>query len=346
MMDRAENFNLLAKSEQSQSAARFVLVTIIAVYIGGVAMFTEQPPEIVRIAIALTIFSPIAGAWLYYVRRFPLPVAEAAWRLQAGIFADTSMIALTLAIGGINVLPLYVMYIWVIMGNGLRFGAHQMSSATAISVISLTIAALVSPLWILSPLATALLAAGLVIVDVFYRRVLNELTEERRTKERLIRELREAQLDVSEAGLLGTESFLENVQERMEGLPDGSFLAGIVVTYSGEAAAAVGNPHSDSGRRLAALVTSELRGADIATLGGEHEFWLLIEPKKIADAKAVANRVRKAFESATPPLNTAAGIAAYPMTLTDARGLFDAARASGARDDASKLRHLFAVDSD
>ena len=347
MLTKKSGLSIVETTEESQALARFVLVTVIALYIGGVALFTEQPPEIVRIAITTTIFSPLAGLWWFFVRRDQRSRQQVLWRIYAGIFADTTMIAITIEIGGFNALPLYIMYLWVIMGNGMRFGTNEMATATAASILSLTITAIVSPHWPLPALPTAVLVLGLLIVDGFYRRILKERDAANETVARLLQDLRDAQLDTSEAGLLGKDTFLRNVQEQMEDLSAGSFLAAIVIGFTGKDAPRVGNPLSDIAQSLSQRITSELRGSDLATLGSENELWMLISPKRMSDASAVAERIRTAFKDIAPALDVTVGIAAYPMTVTDPEGLFALARQNGARDGkpgTRRHRHLASVD--
>ena len=347
-MGDTAKIDILAKTEQSQALARFIIVSIVAVYIGGLVVFTEQPPELVRIAVSAATYCPIAGLWFYYVRRQPLPFDEALWRIYAGIFGDTTMTGIFIAIGGVNMLAIYVIYLWVILGNGMRFGANIMSAATAASVISLSVASMISPVWVLPPIATIVFVLGLLFVDLFTRRLINERDKAQSLARRLAHELHEAQLGASADGLLDPDVFLSRVDERLAELEDGGLLTAIVIAYEGESAATLGNPHSPSGRKLRSIVSSELRGSDIAATGGGDELWLLIEPKRLNDAVAVGERLQRAFSAVDPTLRTTLGVAAYPMTETDAAGLLAAARAtlSGAGEAAKKYRrHLFAVDN-
>ncbi len=346
-METAGEINLLARSEASQALARSVIVSLIALYLGGLVSLTEQPQEIVRIGAWAGVYCPVSWVWWNYVRRRPLPFEQAQWRIYAGIFADVAMIGVFISIGGPEVLPIYIVYLWVIMGNGMRFGEQTMFAATFASVVSLSLAALVSPRWVMSPVPTTVFACGLLIVNMFGRRIIRQRDEAMDLVRRLTQELQEARLDVTEAGIMERTAFLSRVDQELEELRDGSVLAAIVIHYDSEGAARVSNPHSDVGRLVARNIASELRGSDIATFGSEHEVWLLIEPKRQSDAQAVASRVSRAIASVIQDIRTRMGIAIYPMVQADAEGLFEAARADvrGPANPRAK-GHLSVVDRD
>ena len=345
-MSRLARISILERTEQSQALARFIIVSIVAVYTGGIVLFTAQPPELARIAISAATYCPIAGVWWYYVRREPLPFEQAAWRIYAGIFADTTMVGIFIAIGGADMLAIYVIYLWIILGNGMRFGANMMSAATAASVISLSVAAMVSPVWVLPPISTVVFILGLLIVDVFARRLIHERDRAQQLATRLTNELNEAQTGGYGDGFFSPSAFMDSVDEQLAALEDGGLLTAIVVAYSGDKAPTLGNPYSPLGRQLREVVASELRASDIATIGADDELLLFIQPKRLNDALAVAERVRKAFRALDSGLRTHVGVAAYPMIATDAAGLFDAARqnlAGGMKADARRP-HLVVVE--
>ncbi len=52
---------------------------------------------------------------------------------------------------------------------------------------------------------------------------------------------------------------------------------------------------------------------------------MCIEPKRMSDAIAVAERVRRAFQEIVPHVVVRIGLANYPNISTDAQGLFNAA---------------------
>ena len=102
-------------------------------------------------------------------------------------------------------------YIWIILGNGLRFGRPHLDTATSLSVLSLLVVAITSPHWSLNAGLTLILVGGLLMVHVFFRQLLLRNEALVATVEGLNDDLRRARLDTNELGLAGCEAFLEQV---------------------------------------------------------------------------------------------------------------------------------------
>ena len=343
--------NLLLRTEESQACARAVIVSLIALFIGAYVALYESSEEISRIFIGAIIYSPVSLLWWQYIRRHPLPVEQAHGRILTGIICDAAVIGICISVSrsGHSILYLlYLLYLWVIMGNGMRFGRHSMTNATLICLMSLVLVAVLSPAWPLPLAATLVLIAGLLMVDMFCRQMLRHIDEQTREILHLSHDLRSAHLGVNEAGLLEKGSFIDFVQEAMASLPEGNFLAAVVIAYAGEGSERIGNPMSSTTKALAARINSELRGGDLATLGREDELWMCIEPKRMSDAKAVAERVRRAFKEIVPNVTVKIGLANYPNISTDAHGLFNAAsrNAHQSHGKSARVGHLSVIEND
>ena len=149
--------SLLRRTEESQAATRAIIVSLIALYICHYASFSEAQAYVLRIANTAIIYSPLSLLWWLYIRLHPLLAEEAHWRIYAGIFLDAAMIGLTISICDSQpsvLYLLYLLYLWIIMGNGMRFGRHPMSCATLASFVSLSIVAMISPHWPMTMSAT------------------------------------------------------------------------------------------------------------------------------------------------------------------------------------------------
>ena len=343
--------NLLLRTEESQACARAVIVSLIAIFIGTYLALYETNDEVLRIFLSAIIYSPLSILWWQYVRRHPLPVEEAHWRILSGIIFDAAVIGIGISISNSGhpiLYLLYLLYLWIIMGNGMRFGRHTMTNATLACLMSLCLVAVLSPAWPLPVPATLVLVAGLLMVDMFCRQLLRHIDEQAREILHLSHDLRSAHLGVSETGLLEMRAFIDSVQEAMASLPEGNMLAAVVIAYAGPGAERIGNPMSATTQALAARINSELRGGDLATLGREDELWMCIEPKRLSDAAAVAERVRRAFQEIVPGVEVKVGLASYPNLSTDAQGLFSAAsrHARQAHGKAASVGRLTLVEND
>ena len=343
--------NILLHTEESQACARAVIVSLIAIFIGAYVSIYKASDEVERIFLTAIIYSPLSLLWWRYIRRHPKPAEEAQGRIQSAVFLDAFTAGWCICISSSEqpiLYLLYLLYLWIIMGNGMRFGRHTMTSATLACLMSLAGAAAMSPRWPLPLGATFVLMAGLLMVDMLCRQMLKHIETQAREILHLSHDLRSAQLGVTETGLLEKRAFIDCVQEAMANLPEGNFLAAVVIAYAGPGAERIGNPMSAITQALAARINSELRGGDLATLGREDELWMCIEPKRMSDAAAVAERVRRAFQEIVPHVVVRIGLANYPNISTDAHGLFNAASCNARQSNGkhTRLGHLTVIESD
>ena len=334
-------YDLLAPTEASQAFARAVIVTIIATHIGILVSLTQVSADVFRISLVAIIYAPLSIGWYFWTNLDPRSVSEAQWRIFAANCFDVTMVGLTIAIAdgaGAPFFLLYLVYFWIILGNGLRFGRPHLDTATLLSALSLALAAITSPHWSLSAGVTLVLVGGLLMVHLFFRKLLLRAESMGDTIAGLNEELRRARLDTNEIGLAGREAFLNEVQENMSTIPEGALLAGIAFVFDGQDVHRLSNPQSALSKAMALRITSELRGNDLATFGEENELWMCMAPRRIEDAHAVAERVRKAFDELAPTLTVRIGLAAYPPFPGDAPAFFRMAARNARREDRSAGR--------
>ena len=221
-------YRLLDASEASQAFARALIVTLIATYIGILVSLSQVSADIFRTAVAAIIYAPLSIGWYVWTNIDRRAVAQAQWRLFAATCFDVTMVGLALGIAegtGAPLLLLYLIYIWIILGNGLRFGRPHLDTATALSVLSLLVVAITSPHLSLNAGLTLILVGGMLMVHVFFRQLLLRNEALVATVDELNDDLRRARLDTNELGLAGREAFLEQVQESMSVMPEGSLIA-------------------------------------------------------------------------------------------------------------------------
>jgi len=160
------------RTELSQSVARIVICIVglsylIVSYAVGKG-FSNQ-------LLAITVLA----AYLLYsvtlhiaIRRYPKPII---WRRSLTVISDIVLISygfyLSGSIGGLW----YPMYLWIIVGNGLRFGVPYLLFAMVIGVTCLTVAVSSSDYWSQHAALSIGLLIGIVVLPLFYVVVLREL---------------------------------------------------------------------------------------------------------------------------------------------------------------------------
>ncbi len=163
--------------ELSQASTRLVYTSVIGIIY--FAWLNLAPLSIVSLVPDLKFCSWLFGllvvftlgillhAWLFskpnLIRRVTAITGDIGL-ISAGMYACGEM-------GGI----LYTLYLWVVMGNGLRFGEKHLVFAQALSIVGYLFVILMSPYWQKHlPLAVGLLI-GLIVLPIFFRILLMRL---------------------------------------------------------------------------------------------------------------------------------------------------------------------------
>jgi len=96
-------------------------------------------------------------------------------RRAAGIFLDMSATSVAIAFGGEASAPLMAVYLWVIVGNGFRYGDRYLALAVAAALIGLSAAIVWSPFWREHILFSASLLLILVLIPAYMAALLRKL---------------------------------------------------------------------------------------------------------------------------------------------------------------------------
>lgn len=98
-------------------------------------------------------------------------------RRWIGMIADYFALAAVMHLQGDTASPLYSVYLWVTIGNGLRYGPRYLYAATLLATVSFLAVILLTPFWLASPLLSWGLLVGLAAVPLYFLSLLKALTE-------------------------------------------------------------------------------------------------------------------------------------------------------------------------
>ena len=141
---------------------------------GGGLAFDGWPPSVA----AWWLAAAALQADLLWRRR------PSAWRRVAAVLLDTGGASVVLALGGSAgawVAP--TVYLWVVIGNGLRFGASSIILSTVASVAGFTAAALSTRYWLDQPALAAGVGVGLLVLPSYIYVLTRRLAESKRIAE-------------------------------------------------------------------------------------------------------------------------------------------------------------------
>ncbi|HEU4611474.1 MAG TPA: hypothetical protein VFS15_05335, partial [Kofleriaceae bacterium] len=144
-------------SEHEQAIVRMAIVMVFLVYLAGLVTVSGSHTATVQVALRYVMLDAVVGAailgWLIYRPGVSHP------RRVLGMLTDYGSIGAIMALSGQEVSPLYVILMWVTIGNGLRFGTWYLLWASLIGAASFSVVAAASDYW----REQSYLAIGLVI---------------------------------------------------------------------------------------------------------------------------------------------------------------------------------------
>jgi two-component system sensor histidine kinase RpfC len=98
-------------------------------------------------------------------------------RRVAAVLMDIGALSYSFYLGGASASPLFAIYLWVILGNGFRFGLRWLYLSTGASVLGFGVVVLCTPYWLDNlPLGMGLLV-GLLIIPLYAGRLIRTLSD-------------------------------------------------------------------------------------------------------------------------------------------------------------------------
>jgi two-component system sensor histidine kinase RpfC len=161
-----------ADSEHAQVFVRIAIVTLFAAYLGrevsggaSPALFATWLILLGQLGLSLGLLGAILAS--------PAPSHPRRW---LGMLADYTAMGGVMYLQGETASPLYAAYLWVTIGNGMRYGPRYLFSATALAALSFAIMMRTTPYWLQNPYLSWGLLLGLVAVPLYFASLLRALT--------------------------------------------------------------------------------------------------------------------------------------------------------------------------
>jgi len=161
-------------SEHQQTLVRIAITAVFCIYLGGVVGIAPRDGALfLTWLILLGELLVSVGLMTAIVLR---PGVSHA-RRWVGMLSDYTAMAGVMVLMGETAAPLYGVYLWVTIGNGLRYGTSYLRAATALATASFLAVILSSPYWSMQPFLAWGLLGGLVAVPLYFASLLRKLTE-------------------------------------------------------------------------------------------------------------------------------------------------------------------------
>ncbi|TWI03803.1 two-component system sensor histidine kinase RpfC [Luteimonas cucumeris] len=167
-------------SEHGQALVRLIIACVILAYLWGLQRFGAEGVDVGPMVLVMLV-EAIIGLGLMTAIVVNPGVSHA--RRWIGMLADYTTLATLMSLNADALAPLYVIIMWVTVGNGLRFGTAYLYSAMALSSTAFLAVILANPYWRQQPYLAIGLWIGLIAIPGYLSSLLKNLqrvTEEAR----------------------------------------------------------------------------------------------------------------------------------------------------------------------
>ena len=306
----------IIKEELSQAKARVTIAVVALFFATGVFIFDTITLSVISFIGACAVFSTF---WLLLLKQSP---GDYIWRRRVISLFDISAVSFSLFVSGEWGSIFYFLYLWIIVGNGMRFGSQSLFEVMAMGVIGFSIILTVSPFWIqYTPLGMGLLL-GLVVLPSFYIVLIRRLHD---LNERLNIELTKSTYAATHDGMTklhNREHFFDMVKTRVDaakGCNDRFAIVFIDLDGFKQINDSYGHYYGDELlKTTASRILNVVRNNDlVARLGGD-EFAILLDEtddKKINEfAKRLLFQIERnvTIENNESQITASVGISLFP----------------------------------
>ncbi len=170
----ADRFRNRPDSEHGQALTRVAVVSVILVYLLGVTAGAEVRNEPLRLVFMFIAFEAVVG--LGIIAGIALQPGVSHVRRVIGMLADFAMMGAAMQVLGEPLASVYVVLMWVTIGNGLRYGERYLVAAILMASLSFLVVLLTTAYWKANAMLGWGLLIGLTAIPAYLTSLLRALT--------------------------------------------------------------------------------------------------------------------------------------------------------------------------
>lgn len=160
-----KQFNDRPDTEHQQAIVRLSIAALILIYLIGLQWNSTSDTDSDNFVILVILLESLVGLLLLFAIAIQPGVSHV--RRCIGMVADYLTLAIFLSIKGEMLSPLYVVLLWVTIGNGLRYGTGYLLAAIGMSLLAFGFAIATEPFWLSIPHLTLGLVVGLIAIPAY-----------------------------------------------------------------------------------------------------------------------------------------------------------------------------------
>ncbi len=161
-------------SELEQSAVRILIGLVLMYYFeyvnDSVKVSTPQLTLDLRLVLAFFLCASVSICISILLKPSEVPVRRAL-----AILMDTGALTLLLMVGGAHAAPLYFLYLWIIIGNGFRFGQKYLLISLLFTQIGFGIVVTIEPYWAAEKNLSIGLWLGTLLISMYFNLLVGRL---------------------------------------------------------------------------------------------------------------------------------------------------------------------------
>lgn len=163
-------------TEPEQAAIRVVIVTLVVAYLYSAGVFEGEATDLHVLLHRVMGASVLVVSWGILVAIVINPEKSVLRRL-IGMFCDMGYTSYALYGSGAIGSPLFIVYFWVIFGNGFRYGNRYLFAAMTLSVIGFSVVLVSSEFWIQYRSLGLGVALGLIVLTAYVSSLIRRLND-------------------------------------------------------------------------------------------------------------------------------------------------------------------------
>jgi two-component system sensor histidine kinase RpfC len=159
-------------SEHGQALVRLVIACLIVTYLFGLRRSADGIDTHTTMLLVMLAEATVGSLLLASIVTWPGVSHVRRW---IGMVADYTTLAVLMSLDAYTLAPLYVIILWVTIGNGLRFGTGYLYSASALACVAFLTVVLTSEYWRTQPYLAVGLCLGLIAIPAYLSSLLSNL---------------------------------------------------------------------------------------------------------------------------------------------------------------------------
>ncbi len=161
-------------SELEQSAVRILIGTVLMYYFeyfnDSLKLSTPQLTIDLRLVLTFFLFASVSICISILIKPSEVPI-----RRIFAILLDTGVLTVLLTVGGVHAAPLYFLYLWIIIGNGFRFGQKYLLVSLGFTLLGFGIVVTTEPYWAAEKKLSIGLWLGTLLISMYFNLLVGRL---------------------------------------------------------------------------------------------------------------------------------------------------------------------------